>query len=371
MIFKLLIGLGIGAISGSIVAFFPTWTLMLQVFTSALLGMTIGYLGTLFAKDGFDADDVMKGLFCLKGSAVVGALLMIFLDTPLIHTIITCLAVSGLVAMLLLLDAYNEMLNSDYFIAALVTGTFGALIFAYFTSGLSSLIYAGLGGALGILVVLFSISIFFRWTVAILVWLAICAGLFWFYYYSILNWRDFSRLNKILVICLLLCSPYLAYRLYYRSGKFLLIKWLNRAPIQRTINIRYIPRTERARQRQPISEQDIYEHLIKLYKPEPLTEEDLATLLYIHPRTERSKVPPDKEIAGRLKKPGGLSAAARPITDERIGCVCPICGEEFKTGDWVIHCPKCDAVYHDRGGDDNCWEYNGKKCAVYGCSGKN
>lgn len=56
----------------------------------------------------------------------------------------------------------------------------------------------------------------------------------------------------------------------------------------------------------------------------------------------------------------------REISEDRVISKCPVCRESFEFGEFVLFCPLCDTVYHCRGEDYNCWEFN-KGCAKYSC----
>ena len=76
---------------------------------------------------------------------------------------------------------------------------------------------------------------------------------------------------------------------------------------------------------------------------------------------------PDLPVDERLPAIRGplLSAAELDIvtvTSNEDLAHCPVCATALKTED-IVTCPKCQTKHHQ-----DCWEFNNKSCAVYGCA---
>ncbi len=341
---KIFIAFCVSAILGAFISVYPYWILMLHTLVIAMLGMAIGYLGYELKEYGIlNSDDWKIGLWCLGVSLFIGILIVKFVGTPILYTALYCIAIPVIITTFKVLNVNNEIVDPEYLRVALVSSFFTTLLFTFIPNGWMSLISGGIVGVTGMLGTIFFITPFFRWTIAVLGWLVGGIVIFSVYYVFFQHWKeglDAKDWTGGAIILIILITG--SYYWYYRLGKFFFIKWWA-----------FLPRRQRIRSRATI---------VPKRQPttSPQTPERDVDIKFIEPTTETTS---------NSTQSGGLSFEARLITNDRIGCKCPVCGEVFNSGDRVIHCPVCDAIYHDRGGNDNCWKFNGG-CAVYGCKGK-
>lgn len=356
---KIFIAFCVSAILGAFISLYPYWILMLHTLAITMLGMAIGYLGYELKEYGIiDSDDWKIGFWCLGISLFIGILIVKFVGTPILYTVLYCITIPAIITAFKVLEVDNEIVDYRYVRVALVSGFFATLLFTFIINGWMSLVSGGIVGISGMLGTIFFISPFFRWTVAVLGWIGGCIVFFSGYYYVFQNWEECENGE---IWWLIGCSYG-----YYRLGKFLFIKWWIALPRRQRVTAH--PPTSTPRKQPPVSRPtQVGDVDIKFIKAPTSVSSSIDDLIKISPL---KKIPSTTTITSKPVTPHkGISAEARLITEDRVGCRCPVCHEVFNLGDWVIHCPVCDAIYHDKGEDDNCWKFNGG-CAVPYCKGK-
>lgn len=392
MLFKMLAGFWAGGVVGCILTIIPDWVLGLHTLIAALLGFALGYLGFEVKENSFyEKKTWILGLGLTVLSLLIGVVLIIELNFHPIYTILDFLTVSATVTAFIVSRANKSFDQIDFFATAMVVSFLGSQVFALIGAGWKPVLSGSVIGMLTAVNVLLILSLQKGW-LTFKKWLKMQRGA------DITMDAIESRITE---------SPTGESADTDSQGQESLLDLIKLDEPEFTLvtdspgptpaptmeEIRPIPvPPPKAKDLLTITPED----LAQIQPPPPLskeklviTDEDLGLTPEPPPPPPPSPPPKATTDTGEIivfkpnrdriphpiitnpTKPEGISPEARLVRENELGGICPVCKTGFEPEDWVVECPKCKAIYHDKGEGANCWIFIREKqpCATRGCPG--